>query len=368
MKLVPGSRGLAGSLEEIAMRSSHFGLMSSVVALSLGVLAACGGSHPEASSPSGSTVAAVSPDGPKEEPLTEAPKPPKATGNPFTGMKLWIDPESLAMLKANSLRKSDPEKAKILDKIAQQPQALWVGDWNKDVKRYIEYIIGKTKADGAAPIFILYNVPGRDCGQHSKGGLKTGEEYRRWIRKVAQGAGQEKVVFVLEPDALGLLDKCLTQQQQEERLSIIWDAVKVLRQNPNAAVYLDAGHAHWAPADVMAERLKKAGIEDAHGFSLNTSNYVWDKENIEFGHKVSKLVGGAPFILDTSRNGNGQDEKLEWCNPPGRHIGKLPTTETGDPLIQAYLWLKRPGESDGECNGGPKAGAFWLEQALELAK
>jgi len=155
---------------------------------------------------------------------------------------------------------------------------------------------------------------------------------------------------------------------REERLAIIWDAVKVLRQNPNAAVFLDAGHAHWAPAPDMADRLKRAGIEDAHGFALNTSNYVWDAENIKFGHEVSKMVGGAPFILDTSRNGNGQDEKLEWYNPPGRHIGKLPTTETGDPLIEAYLWLKRPGESDGECNGGPKAGAFWLDQALELAK
>jgi endoglucanase len=245
---------------------------------------------------------------------------------------------------------------------------MWVGDWNKDVKRYIEYILGKTKAEGAAPIFILYNVPGRDCGQHSKGGLKTGEEYRRWIRKVAKGAGQEKVVFILEPDALGLLDKCLSKEQQEERLAIIWDAVKVLRQNPNAAVYLDAGHAHWAPAPDMADRLKRAGIEDAHGFALNVSNYVWDAENIKFGHEVSKMVGGAPFILDTSRNGNGQDPKLEWCNPPGRKIGKPPSLETGDPLIHAFLWLKRPGESDGECNGGPKAGSFWLDQALELAK
>ena len=78
-------------------------------------------------------------------------------------------------------------------------------------------------------IFILYNVPGRDCGQHSKGGLKSGDEYRHWIRKVAEGAGQEKVVFVLEPDALGLLDKCLSKEQQDERLAIIWDAVKVLR-------------------------------------------------------------------------------------------------------------------------------------------
>jgi endoglucanase len=345
---------------------SRFSLCSSIALLSL---AACGGSQPEASTPS-SDSSSASAAKPAEAPITEAPKPPKAEGNPFKGMKLWVDPESLSMLSANSLRKKEPEKAKLLDKIAQQPQAMWVGDWNKDVKRYIEYIIGKTKADGAAPIFILYNVPGRDCGQHSKGGLKTGDEYRRWIRKVAEGAGQEKVVFVLEPDALGLIDKenCMTPEQQAERYAILWDAVKVLRQNPNAAVFLDAGHAKWAPAPVMAEKLKKAGIEDATGFSLNTSNYVLDADNIKYGHEISKLVGGAPFILDSSRNGNGPTADLEWCNPAGRHIGKLPTTETGDPLVLAYLWLKRPGESDGECNGGPKAGAFYMERALELAK
>lgn len=351
-------------LSRFGLGSSSF--LGSVCLLGSLALAACGASKPDAQAPSS---AAVGPDSNKaDEALTEAPKPPKAEGNPFKNMKLWVDPDSLAMLTANRLRKGEPDKAKILDKIAQQPQALWVGDWNKDAKRYVEYIIGKSKADGAAPIFILYNVPGRDCGQHSAGGLKTDEEYRRWIRKVAQGAGQEKVVFILEPDALGLLDKCLSKEQQAERVALIWDAVKVLRQNPNAAVYLDAGHAHWAPAPDMADRLKRAGIEDAHGFALNVSNYVWDAENIKFGHTVSKLVGGAPFILDTSRNGNGQDAKLEWCNPPGRKIGKLPTTETGDPLIHAFLWLKRPGESDGECNGGPKAGAFWLEQALDLAK
>lgn len=342
---------------------SRFSFCSSIALLSL---VACGGTQPEASSASSSSGSSAK----AEEPITEAPKPPKATGNPFKDMKLWVDPESLAMLTANSFRKKDPEKAKLLDKIAQQPQALWVGDWNKDVKRYIEYIIGKTKAEGAAPIFILYNVPGRDCGQHSKGGLKTGDEYRRWIRKVAQGAGQEKVVFVLEPDALGLLDKenCMTPEQQEERLAILWDAVKVLRQNPNAAVFLDAGHAKWQPVENMAEKLKRAGIEDANGFALNTSNYVLDSDNIKYGHALSKAVGGAPFILDSSRNGNGPTPDLEWCNPPGRKIGKLPTTETGDPLVLAYLWLKRPGESDGECNGGPKAGAFYLERALEQAQ
>ncbi|HYQ17212.1 MAG TPA: glycoside hydrolase family 6 protein, partial [Polyangiaceae bacterium] len=309
---------------------SRFSLCSSIALLSL---AACGGAQPEASTPSTDSSPSSTPAAkPAEEPITDAPKPPKAEGNPFKGMKLWIDPESLSMLTANSLRKKDPEKAKLLDKIAQQPQAMWVGDWNKDVKRYIEYIIGKTKADGAAPIFILYNVPGRDCGQHSKGGLKTGDEYRRWIRKVAEGAGQEKAVFVLEPDALGLIDKenCMTKEQQDERYAILWDAVKVLRQNPNAAVFLDAGHAKWAPAPVMAEKLKKAGIEDASGFSLNTSNYVLDADNIKYGHEISKLIGGKHFVIDTSRNGNGPpdvqgDVEAAWCNPPGRALGSRPT-------------------------------------------
>lgn len=332
------------------------------------VVPACGGAQSEAVSPGPSTSSAPSA-------ITEAPKPPKAEGNPFQGLKLWVDPESLAMQTARSLRNTDPEKAKLLDKIAQQPQGLWVGHWNRDVQPYVESVIGKAKADGAAPLFILYNLPGRDCGQHSSAGaLQTAEQYRRWIREVAAGVGQDKVVFVLEPDALGLLDKaengtrCLTAEKQKERLALLWDAVKVLRQNPNAAVYLDAGHAHWVPVETMADRLERAGIEDANGFSLNTSNYVRDDENIEYGHQLSKLVGLAPFILDSSRNGNGQDPKQQWCNPPGRKLGKLPTTETADPLIHAYLWLKRPGESDGECNGGPKAGAFWLDQALELAK
>ncbi|MGW5026607.1 glycoside hydrolase family 6 protein, partial [Streptomyces albidoflavus] len=45
-----------------------------------------------------------------------------------------------------------------------------------------------------------------------------------------------------------------------------------------------------------------------------------------------------------------------------------PTTRTGDPLLDAYLWIKRPGESDGSCRGGPSAGTWWPEYALGLAR
>jgi endoglucanase len=83
-------------------------------------------------------------------------------------------------------------------------------------------------------------------------------------------------------------------------------------------------------------------------------------------------VGGKHFVIDTSRNGNGPytqgDPAQRWCNPPGRALGETPTTKTADPLVDAYLWIKRPGESDGTCKGGPKAGEWWASYALALAE
>jgi endoglucanase len=190
---------------------------------------------------------------------------------------------------------------------------------------------------------------------------------------VHAGIADRAAVVVLEPDALGHFQECLKAEQKDERMALLGDAVRVLRQNPKVAVYLDAGHARWVPAEEMAERLKLAGIEHAHGFALNTSNYVRTEENLEFGHKLSELTGGKHFIIDTSRNGAGPYEDAKnveetWCNPPGRKIGVAPTIETGDPLCDGFLWLKRPGESDGACGGGPVAGAFWTERAIELAE
>lgn len=310
---------------------------------------------------------------PDDAPITDPPAPPKPSGNPLVGSKLFVDPESLAMLQANKLRKSEPEKAAILDRIAQQPQALWMGEWNSNIFRAVEHFVDRAKAEGAVPVMIAYNIPLRDCGQYSQGGLSSKEAYQRWIRNVAAGIGNDAAVVILEPDALGHFQECLSEEQKAERMYLMSDAVRVLRQSPNTAVYIDAGHARWVPAEEMAERLKLAGIEHAHGFALNVSNYVSTEENTEYGHKLSELVGGAHFVIDTSRNGAGpyeeaQNEEEKWCNPPGRKIGQAPTTQTGDPLVDGYLWLKRPGESDGECNGGPRAGVFWLEMALQQAQ
>lgn len=346
--------------------------------LSLGLLAAgCGGSSSGGKGPTAAKAQSDRPD--PNAPIVEPPVPPPVTANPLNGAKLFVDPQSLAMLQANALQQSDPQKAALINKIAQQPQGLWMGEWNSDIFRAVQHFVGRATAEGSVAVIIAYNVPHRDAAAsgegegHSAGGLDSKEAYQRWIRNVYAGIGDNPAVVVLEPDALPGL-RSLPPELQEERLFLLQDAIKVLRQNPKVAVYIDAGHAAWVPAEEMAELLKLAGVEHASGFAINTSNYRTTEECIEYGHKISEILPGEKrFVIDTSRNGNGpyleaKTETETWCNPPGRALGKPPTTETGDPLIDGFLWLKRPGESDGECRGGPAAGVWWMEQALDMAQ
>ena len=85
------------------------------------------------------------------------------------------------------------------------------------------------------------------------------------------------------------------------------------------------------------------------------------------GREKDKGRKNDTYIIDTSRNGQGPLD-TEWCNPRGRVLGESPTTQTQDEKCDAYVWVKIPGESDGKCNGGPKAGMFWGEQAEELVR
>jgi endoglucanase len=138
----------------------------------------------------------------------------------------------------------------------------------------------------------------------------------------------------------------------------------------------------------MAVRLKRNGVKDADGFFLNVSNFRGDGELIRYGNDISKRVGGKHFVIDTSRNGQGPwtppsgryTDAQDWCNPPGRGLGDRPTTKsTGSPLLDAKLWVKVPGESDGSCTRGtagptdpqwgftdPPAGAWFTQQAAQL--
>ena len=285
--------------------------------------------------------------------------------NLFSGARLYVDPASAAKQQADAWRRSRPSDAALMDRIAEQPVAKWLGGWNVDIGRDVADAVSRITGSRALPVFVAYNIPGRDCGQYSAGGANGSNAYKSWIRDFANGIGNRRAVVILEPDALAGMS-CLSQPLQEERLNLIHDAVRVLKAH-GAAVYIDAGHARWVAPQEIANRLNRAGIAEADGFSLNISNFLANSVNIAYGTEVSKRVGGKHFIIDTSRNGQGATSGGNWCNPTGQRVGAAPTTHTGNPLVDAFLWIKTPGESDGTCGGGPPAGRWWAEYALGLA-
>jgi endoglucanase len=331
--------------------------------------------------PAGNTTAATTSSGhPKRPPSPDDFKqflPAWTKGeNPFTGVKLaWVDPYSPAHLKSMLASKTDPQTSALYAKVADNGGADWIGDWTPNVEAWVRHRVTAISKSGSLPLFIAYNIPKRDCGQYSAGGASQAPQYKEWITNFANGIANRRAVVILEPDSIGLLKKCLSEADQKERLELLRFAIHTFEALGNTAVYLDAGHSAWLPAKENAERLKAAGVDEAQGFSLNVSNYRATDTEIKYGREISKLLGGKHFVIDTSRNGNGPptdckgaDDENCWCNPPGRALGSPPTATTTDKLVDAYLWLKKPGESDGTCNGGPKAGVFWQDKALELAR
>ena len=296
----------------------------------------------------------------------------KVTQQPRSSDPFWVNPSGNAAEQVTRyVKDGQKDDAEQIRKIAEQPTGEWIGPENPEAEAR-GFTEAAEKANRSA-ILVLYNIPHRDCGQFSQGGAADGDAYKAWIDGVAQGIGDRPATVILEPDAiLHLVNQCTPAEFQEERYFLLKNAVGKLKSLKNTKVYLDAGNAGWGHPDQIFQPLQQAGIDQADGFSVNVSNFYSTEDSIAYGKQLSAKVGNKHFVIDTSRNGNGPytggkaDEN--WCNPPGRALGEEPTTKTDDPLVDAYLWVKRPGESDGTCKGGPKAGQWWADYALKLAK
>ncbi|HST06750.1 MAG TPA: glycoside hydrolase family 6 protein [Gemmatimonadaceae bacterium] len=307
---------------------------------------------------------------PPPPPPTPDPGPPPipVAGNPIAGATFWVNPNSSARQTANSWRTSRPADAAQMDKIANGSQAQWFGGWSGDIFTAVANAVGTVSSAGAVPVFVAYNIPQRDCGGLSGGGGATADAYRTWISGFARALTGTRAVVILEPDALTQMD-CLSAADQATRVSLIQYAIGVLKTaSASVAVYLDGGHSAWKSASDQAARLTRADVAAADGFALNVSNFQYTSNSIAYGRAVSALIGGKHFVIDTGRNGLGPTADNQWCNPAGRALGASTTTSTGDPRVDAYLWIKAPGESDGACNGAPAAGAWWADYALGLAQ
>ncbi len=285
-----------------------------------------------------------------------------ATTNPFAGRPFAVEKDRSVdrVLAASKGAARAP-----LALLAAQPQARWYGDWltGSGLTADVAGRTGRAARSGASLVLVAYALPHRDCGGWSGGGL-TATGYRSWVRALAAGIRGTRVAVVVEPDGLAMLG-CLTADQQRERLALLRDAVATLAAH-HAVVYLDAGHSGWIPVPTMASRLRSAGVARARGVSVNVSSFGRTADEAAYAKALARAVPGLHAVIDTSRNGRGPAAGAAWCNPARRGLGSRPRATT-DPVVDALLWVKVPGESDGGCGRGePAAGQFWTGYAVGL--
>ncbi|HYI36467.1 MAG TPA: glycoside hydrolase family 6 protein [Thermoleophilaceae bacterium] len=334
----------------------------------------------------------VMPVAPFTPPLVDPRGVDPRSPNPLNGLGWYVDKSRWVpqwRQYRHFQRSGQRGKAAMLGKIALQPQFRWFGRWNEDeqggiagvMRRYLQRV--QREQPGTVPQIVTLRHQGKEChSRYKAGGAAEDARTRRWFRSFARGVGTARVVIGFEPDSVGTIN-CLARSRRKARMDVLRYGIDVLSQLPNATIYIEASASDWTNHRVVAKRLRYIGVAKVRGFMLNVTHYDWTGRNIRYGRKISRLVGGKHFIVSTSFNGRGpvhyrrwiNRKKYKWrritvwCHPLRRGLGIAPTTQTGDGLADAFLYVGRPGYSGGDCNGGPlPIGSWYSDRALMFAR
>ncbi|MBA3358938.1 MAG: glycoside hydrolase family 6 protein [Thermoleophilaceae bacterium] len=324
---------------------------------------------------------------PTPPPVPTPPQDPRgvdpSSPNPLIGRRWVLDRQwGVAWRAARHLRSSGRSgDAQLVERIAVNPVFKKFGKYDRSpadaVRKYIQR--ARQAEPGATPQIQIMRHEGEECHpRYLAGGVAADNSYKRWLDGLADGIGNSRVVIAYEPDSVGTVD-CLAPHRRAARYRMLAWGVDRVSQLPNATVYIEGGACDWKPASMIAKRLRKIGIHKVRGFMVNATHYASTRCNLNYGRQLSRMVGGKHFIINTSENGNGgqyfyartsqgRRRNTVWCNPTNTKMGPRPTTNTGDPLADAFVYIGRPGFSSGRCNGGPQTGSWWLERALTLAR
>jgi endoglucanase len=300
-----------------------------------------------------------------------------ALEHPFAGATLAVDRSTQAV------RYQRTHGAGWLDPITDRPQARWVNG-TADLAALPAYL-ADSRSQNALPVIVVYAIPNRGCSSFREGvpygdydrATPRPDSYAALIAGLVQRLGQTRAVVVLEPDAVPA--DCFDAPRAATLKGAV-DALVAARQH----VYLDAGHSSWVPSGEVARRLLSSGVAEAEGVSLNISNRYPTWSVADFGEELSELIGGRDYIVDTSRNGANATTldpaslSNDWCNRPDQALGqqRIGTPDAQRwPHLAAQLWIKLPGESDGnakvfpnqDCHGeAAPPGEFSPQQARDL--
>ncbi|KAH7122489.1 cellobiohydrolase-like protein II precursor [Dendryphion nanum] len=237
---------------------------------------------------------------------------------------------------------------------------------------------------------VIYDLPGRDCAaKASNGELAVGElnvyktQYIDPIVALFKKYPKVAIALVIEPDSLPNLVTNIDKQACKDSASGYREGVAYALKSlnlPNIIMYIDAGHGGWLGwndnlkpgAKELAQVYKNAGSpKQVRGVATNVAGWnaydlspgefskatdaQWNKAQNEkefirlFSPELKSAGMPSQAIIDTGRNGvqGLRKEWGNWCNINGAGFGTRPTGTTGNTLVDAFVWVKPGGESDG---------------------
>ncbi|KAL2754929.1 carbohydrate-binding module family 1 protein [Sodiomyces alcalophilus JCM 7366] len=331
---------------------------------------------------------------------------PRQSGNPFQGRSLYVNPnysESLEQTREAFLSRGDHNNAGKVQYVQNNVGTfVWIA--NIFLLQRIDEAIqnaraAKARGEGEQIVgLVLYNLPDRDCSAgESAGELSLNQnglnryksEYVDPFAQKLKAASDLHFAVVVEPDALGNM---VTNQNfpfcanarlpQQDGIAY---AIQQL-QASNIHLYLDVSHGGWLgwPDNLVAST--PAATHRIRGYATNVSNYNHYSTNNpppwtdgspspDESRYATSLAGalsqrGLPtnFIVDQGRVAldGARQTGGEWCNVEAG-FGQPFTTNTNNPNVDAILWIKPGGESDGQCGmqGAPQAGA-WFDSYAQM--
>lgn len=325
------------------------------------------------------------------------------TGNPFDGYQMYANPYYASEISASAIPSLTGDSQAAASEVAAIGTFSWLDTADKvpQMGEFLGNIQAENEAGASPPImgaFVVYDLPDRDCaalasnGEYSiaDGGVANYKKYVDSIVEQLQEYSDVRVALVIgnccitylyycvsnnlsEPDSLANLVTNTDVEKCANAASAYKECVTYALENlnlPNVAMYVDAGHAGWLgwaanlqpAADLFAGIYKDAGSPAAmRGLATNVANYnAWSIDSCpsytqgndncdekRFINALAPLLSAqgfdAHFIIDQGRSGKqptGQNEWGDWCNAKGTGFGLRPSSDTGDDLADAFVWIK----------------------------
>ena len=255
------------------------------------------------------------------------------------------------------------ELGQLAARAARIPTAIWL-DKISELPRAQEALELATEQQlrTGTPVlvaFVVYNMPGRDCGARASNGeisasagLPAYEKlYLQPLLAIVRQYPNPRIVFLIEPDSLPNLvtnmwsPKCAAVRQTY--IDGVARAAEVL--GPVGAVYLDVGWSGWigswsankmaAVLDSVLKRMPEEAVTQVRGIVTDISNYGTTFKEVDYAETMlheMELLGrpGWHAVIDTGRNAVDMGGQI-WCNANGAGAGRTATADTGHALIDA---------------------------------